>query len=129
MARAENLTRIVADAIVEAGKISDHVEIMVTGIQFQDRTRQRLEHVSDALRVIDQATSRLRDDTAALCGTPADAEAFDQAWVKDMLDGFKMSDLRSRFIDRLIADGAPATSQHLTDDIKQPSESGTVELF
>jgi methyl-accepting chemotaxis protein len=32
---------------------------MVTGIQFQDRTRQRLEHVVDTLEVIDQALEEL----------------------------------------------------------------------
>lgn len=128
VARAEGLTRIVADAVEEAAKISQHVEVMVTGIQFQDRTRQRLEHVSDALRVIDGAISQLSDETGQLCGTWASEEPSDAAWVRDMLDGFKLSDMRSRFVEKLIDDNSSSSGAKLEREL-EPSASGSVELF
>lgn len=128
VARAEGLTRIVADAIVEAAKISQHVEVMVTGIQFQDRTRQRLEHVSDALRVIDKAVGQLSSETAEICGRTSSAEPSDTAWVSEMLDGFKMSDMRSRFVERLIGTETISVSARAAPE-PEPSASGSVELF
>ena len=67
------LEAVVADAVRESAAISADVDGMVTGIQFQDRTKQRLEHVVDTLQVIGQALEEIKSATAASVPELADA--------------------------------------------------------
>jgi len=78
VSRNANLETIVADAVKEAGLISADVDGMVTGIQFQDRTRQRLEHVVDTLHLLDRALEEIKSSTTTtlpeLAGAAPDIE-------------------------------------------------------
>jgi len=129
MRRSENLNGIVADAVREAGVISADVESMVTGIQFQDRTKQRLEHVVDTLDVINQATNELKTSTAGQVPELAGEIAPDIEWVKALLDRFKLSDMRARFVAQLLDGQSPDMSPDLQPEQLAPSSSGSVELF
>lgn len=123
--RSEGLNRIVADAAEGVQAMSGDVGAMVTGIQFQDRTRQRLEHVVDTLQVVDRALAQIRDDTAEV--VPAAGEAsVDSEWLKTLLDGFTMSEMRSRFVEQILEGkvGEEAEAQEV-----RPADSGTIELF
>jgi methyl-accepting chemotaxis protein len=127
--RSESLTSVVADAMKEAAVISADVGGMITGIQFQDRTRQRLEHVVDTLHVVDQGLEELRHTTEASLPATAFVEPVDTEWVKKLLDRFTLGELRARFVAQILegkelaeTDGAAAVGQ-------APAESGTVELF
>jgi methyl-accepting chemotaxis protein len=127
--RSESLSEVVADAMKEAAVISADVGSMVTGIQFQDRTRQRLEHVVDTLHVVDQGLEELRQTTEASLPDTGGVEPVDTEWVKKLLDRFTLGELRARFVSQILegkqlaeTDGAPAAGQ-------APAESGTVELF
>jgi methyl-accepting chemotaxis protein len=126
--RSSSLETIVADAIKEAATISADVDGMVTGIQFQDRTRQRLEHVIDTLHVIDQALEEIKTGTATalpeFAGVVPDVE-----WVKKLLDRFTMSEMRARFVSQLL-DGEPPTDlAEKSAGNNVPSSSGSMELF
>ncbi|WP_423957527.1 methyl-accepting chemotaxis protein [Bradyrhizobium sp.] len=129
MRRSESLTSIVADAVKEAGVISADVDAMVTGIQFQDRTRQRLEHVVDTLHVIDQALDDIKSSTiASVPGLAANA-APDVEWVKKLLDRFTLSEMRARFVEQLIEGKQPVETQAVPSGMDAPSSSGSIELF
>jgi methyl-accepting chemotaxis protein len=127
--RSESLSSIVADAVREAGIIAADVGGMVTGIQFQDRTRQRLEHVVDTLEVIDQALEELKGTSVAAVPALATNAPPDLEWVKGLLDRFTMSEMRARFVAQLLdgknTDDLPGHGS----DAGGPSESGSVELF
>ncbi len=126
--RGASLETIVADAVKEAEMISADVDGMVTGIQFQDRTRQRLEHVIDTLHVIDRAVEEIKSSTATDLPELADAVP-DIEWVKKLLEGFTLGEMRSRFVAQLL-DGKRLAD--LPDDRSEdnaPSSSGSVELF
>ncbi|WP_246739331.1 methyl-accepting chemotaxis protein [Bradyrhizobium aeschynomenes] len=124
--RSGNLTEVVADAMKEAEVISADVAGMVTGIQFQDRTRQRLEHVVDTLRVVDEALDELKTTTAETLDVPVAETPGDNEWVKTMLDRFTLGDMRSRFVAQILEGRQPA--DHV-DAVAAPSTTGTVELF
>lgn len=126
--RGVSLETIVADAIKEAGMISADVDGMITGIQFQDRTRQRLEHVVDTLHVIDQALEEIKSSTATALpelavGVP------DTEWVKKLLDRFTMSEMRARFVAQLLDGKPPADLPDTSSENHAPSASGSIELF
>ncbi|GLH81188.1 hypothetical protein SSBR45G_60970 [Bradyrhizobium sp. SSBR45G] len=124
--RSGNLTDVVGEAMKEAEVISADVAGMVTGIQFQDRTRQRLEHVVDTLHVVDQALDELKTTTADALDGPVLETPGDNEWVKTMLDRFTLGDLRARFVAQILEGGKPVDHR---DDVAAPSETGTVELF
>jgi methyl-accepting chemotaxis protein len=123
--RNVNLSAVVSDAVRESQIISDDVDGMVTGIQFQDRTRQRLEHVVDTLHVIDKALEEVKHNTVQAAPEIQGAVTADLEWVKKLLDRFTMSDVRARFVAQLIEGKQPDE----LPEIAMPSSSGSIELF
>lgn len=126
--RSDNLSAIVADAVREAAQISADVDGMVTGIQFQDRTRQRLEHVVDTLQVLAQALEETKARTRAVVPELSGEPGSDVEWVKGLLDNIKMSELRARFVAQVL-DGKQLSEIADASAHDAPSESGSVELF
>jgi methyl-accepting chemotaxis protein len=127
--RSANLGTIVADAVKESGMISADVDGMVTGIQFQDRMRQRLEHVVDTLHVVDQAIEEVKCNTTADIPELAGTGVPDMEWVKKLLERFTMSEMRARFVAQLVDGEAPADPCDDTSGGSGPASSGSIELF
>jgi methyl-accepting chemotaxis protein len=120
------LENIVAEAVKEAGLISADVDGMITGLQFQDRARQRLEHVVDALSVIGEALEENKRTTASVAPQLLELAPADLGWVAGLLDRFTMSEMRARFAAELLR-GTPDAETHRhasPDDAK-----GSIELF
>ena len=125
--RGKSIESIVESAVKEAGLISVDVNAMVTGIQFQDRTKQRLEHVIDTLNVIGAALDEVKRDTlAGVPGLASDKEP-DPEYVKTLLRNYTMSELRQRFVEQLI-EGKPVEWPEKNES-QQAAASGTIELF
>jgi len=127
--RTDSLTSIVSDAVREAELMSADVGGMVTGIQFQDRMRQRLEHVVDTLQVINQAIDELKHSSIAAVPALATDAPPDLEWVKGLLERFTMSEMRARFVAQLLDGKRPDELPDHGPDASGPSESGSVELF
>jgi len=127
--RSDDLTDVVTGAMKEAEVISADVTGMITGIQFQDRTRQRLEHVVDTLHVVDEGLEELKQSTEASLSVPFEKTAADLEWVGKLLDRFTLGDLRARFVAQILEGKQPsdATAEQTAGDTQ--SASGTVELF
>ena len=126
--RGVSLETIVADAVKEAEMISADVDGMVTGIQFQDRTRQRLEHVIDTLHVIDRAVEEIKSSTATALPELVGAEP-DIEWVKKLLERFTLGEMRARFVAQLLDGEPPSNPSEAMSGNNAPSSSGSMELF
>jgi methyl-accepting chemotaxis protein len=126
--RSNDLNGVVKAAMQEAEVISADVTGMVTGIQFQDRTRQRLEHVVDTLHVVDEGLEELKRSTEASVLAASDDSSEDVEWVTRLLDRFTLGDLRARFVAQLLEGKQPAEAavDHTAD---ATSAAGTIELF
>jgi methyl-accepting chemotaxis protein len=127
--RSDSLTQVVTDAIKEAEIISADVDGMVTGIQFQDRTRQRLEHVVDTLHVVDQALEELKETTGAHLPATSGGSQMDVEWVKKLLDRFTLGELRARFVAQIIEGVSVSGPKEELEASSAPSSSGSIELF
>jgi methyl-accepting chemotaxis protein len=101
---------------------------MVTGIQFQDRTKQRLEHVVDTLKVVGEAVRELEATTRTAAPQLARSEPADLEWVKRLMDRYTMSDVRERFVAQVI-DGKAVSVQKQAPGANAPAEVGSIELF
>ena len=126
--RGVTLEDIIADAVQAAAAISTDVDAMVTGIQFQDRTKQRLEHVIDTLEIVGQAIEKIESETTAALPELMASSVPDTAWVKQLLDRYTMSEMRERFVVELL-DGKPANAADDVSATPTPTSSGSIELF
>jgi len=110
--------------------MSSTIGRMVTGMQFQDLTKQRLEAVGDSLTVMAAGLEELEDRTRGCL--PAGAEIpVPQAWLDHLLDRFRLSDMRQRFVRRLLMEGS-ALDLHGALDVdagQDDSSGGDIELF
>ena len=125
--RTRELSTVVASAVKESAVISADVDGMVTGIQFQDRTKQRLEHVVDTLHVIGEAIEDLARSTAEAAPEFANT-IIDTEWVKSLLSRYTMSDVRERFVAHLL-DGKPHEAPENMVRSNAASERGSMDLF
>jgi methyl-accepting chemotaxis protein len=126
--RSVQLKATVDSAISEAETISGVVDGMVTGIQFQDRTKQRLEHVVDTLHVLSEAVQEIKSDTIDAAPQLALHEPADMAWVKKLLARYSMSEVRERFVAQVI-DGNTTPWPEQAAAASEAASSGTIELF
>lgn len=103
---------------------------MVTGMQFQDLTKQRLEAVGDSLTVIGAGLEELEARTR-LCLPAGSDTSMPQAWLDHLLDRFKLSEMRQRFVRKLLLEGT-ALDEHGALDVdaaQDDSSGGDIELF
>ena len=111
-------------------EMSQVIGRMVTGMQFQDLTKQRLEHVADSMSIV---TAGLEDLVASTRATIPDGVdvPFPQEWLDGLLGRFTLSEMRQRFVRRLLMEGTALDEHGILDaDHEEPqSGGGDVELF
>lgn len=96
---------VLKGAVATSANISHNIGQMVTGMQFQDLTKQQLEHVADSLAVIAVGLEELESSSRQELGSDIDAE-FPQAWLDSLLDRITLSEVRQRFVRRLLLEGS-----------------------
>ena len=123
--RNDQIGSLVAEASREAGGISTDISRMVVNMQFQDRTKQRLENVVDALSVIIDGLRDLSVKTDGISPTEKDA-AGQIEWLKRLAARYTLGEMRERFITRVLEGRAAEAEKPEADE---PSDPGSVELF
>lgn len=121
---------VLEEAAASSGEMSHTIGHMVTGMQFQDLTKQRLEGVCDSLGVIAAGLADLEDRTRAEMPPDEDIPV-PQEWLDNLLGRFKLSEMRVRFVRRLLLEGS-ALDEHGALDVNaagEDSSGGDVELF
>lgn len=111
-------------------EMSQTIGRVVTGMQFQDLTKQRLEAVGDSLTVMGAGLEELEDRTRGSLPGGADIPV-PQAWLDHLLGRFRLSDMRQRFVRKLLMEGT-ALDLHGALDVtagQDDSSGGDIELF
>ncbi|HAJ48209.1 MAG TPA: methyl-accepting chemotaxis protein [Alphaproteobacteria bacterium] len=124
--RDDEVGGIVAEAATAAADISRDIGTMVTGIQFQDRAKQRLQHVVDTLAFLREALTDLRERTAERAPDLNASDVPNLDSLKDLLKRFTLSEVRDRFVASVI-EGKPMADE--PREAKQDADTGSVELF
>lgn len=113
-----------------SSEMSGTISRMVTGMQFQDLTKQRLEAVNDSLAILSAGLDDL--DSRTRSGLPRGTTAhLRQEWLDQLLQRFKLSEMRQRFVRRLLMEGS-ALDDHGVLDLPAAapdSSEGDIELF
>ncbi len=128
--QTHNFGKTLAKTSDSSEEMSRVISRMVTGMQFQDLTKQRLEHVADSMSIVTAGLEDLVARTRA--SIPSDVEVpFPQAWLDGLLGRFTLSEMRQRFVRRLLLEGT-ALDEHGSLDVEHEvtdSGCGDVELF
>jgi methyl-accepting chemotaxis protein len=121
-AREVSIQEIVNETSTASQDIAGTVSGIVTGMQFQDRCKQRLELVTDSLGVLCEGINRLRAESAALDSSLV-SDKIDEGWVNSLLQSFKLSAVKQRFVSQLLHGEKPEIG------ITESSAGGDIELF
>jgi methyl-accepting chemotaxis protein len=123
----------ITDTMRETSKVSEKIaadiSTVITGMQFQDRNKQRLTHVVDVLRILDESSQAL-SARAQEEGVAAKAEwpDFVRTWIDRLLNACTLNEVRRKFAARLRRDD-DGTAEHMQATAKPAADDGNIELF
>jgi methyl-accepting chemotaxis protein len=130
VAQTHHFQSVLEATSTTSDQMSSNIGRMITGMQFQDLTKQRLEHVSDSLEIISVGLEELSGQTRD--GLPPDVDIpFPREWLDHLLGRFRLSDMRERFVRKLLLEGTALDEQGFLDVVPEASQTnaGDVELF
>lgn len=111
-------------------EISATIGHMITRMQFQDVSKQKLEAISDGLAVVTSGIDELDNRTRGLLPDGV-VPILPSPWIDELLGRFKLSDVRRRFVRKLLLEGSALDEHGALDRELSASESDDdgVELF
>ncbi len=121
---------VLETAAAVSSEMSGSIGHMVTGMQFQDLTKQRLEAINDSLAIMVAGLGELEDRTRGELPVSLGAQV-PQEWLDALLGRFKLSEMRQRFVRKLLLEGT-ALDEHGALDVDaghDDSSGGDIELF
>jgi methyl-accepting chemotaxis protein len=126
-ARDEQITPVIEEASQAARDISKNISGLVQGIQFQDRTTQRLQHTVDALSFMKEASASMAQRTQSALPDLEVGEERILTSMQALMKRFTLGEVRDRFVASVLAGDKPAPLQD--DASVATSNAGDVELF
>ncbi|WP_085906677.1 methyl-accepting chemotaxis protein [Kiloniella majae] len=127
--RNDSFSKTIEHSASNSDNMTRQVSEMITGIQFQDRTSQRLGNILDALKVLSEAGEEMKAKTEEQVGEQITPE-LDREWLNQLINGFHLGEMRERFImhalydDDISVDDEPADAQSQVED-----DEDDIELF
>lgn len=126
-ARDAQIEPVIGEASRAARDISNNISGLVQGIQFQDRTTQRLQHTVDALSFMKEASASMAERTQSALPDLDVGEERILASMQALMKRFTLGEVRDRFVASVLAGEEPAPLQD--DTSVATSNAGDVELF
>ena len=128
--QTHHFEQVLAGTSASSEEMSMVIGRMVTGMQFQDLTKQRLEHVADSMSIMTAGLEDLAARTRASIPDGVDIP-FPKEWLDSLLGRFTLSDMRERFVRRLLMEGTALDEHGILDAGPEETQSGAgdVELF
>lgn len=105
-----------------SASITSDVGKLITNIQFQDRTSQRLGNLKDTLATMSEASQELASDPIA---TDLAVEA-DEEWLRHLIEERSLGEIRNRFVRVMLnEDEEPEGDAHTNTESDDPQSTGT----
>lgn len=117
----QHFSAVLMEAARASNHISETVSQLVTGIQFQDRAKQHMEHVIDTLQVLERAVEELQGQVRSTVPDLTWSGGINEDWLRQIVNGYRLADLRKRFVARVLLD---EQSETMPDN-----DTGSIELF
>jgi methyl-accepting chemotaxis protein len=121
---------VLQQTVVATERVTEDVSAAVVSMQFQDRTKQRLENVNAVMQVLAGALGSLHDQSAdAVVG--AHDIAVDNDWLEGMIEQFTLGEMRKRFVEHTLVspDAGGLRDAEPTTNPGADAPDGEIELF
>lgn len=131
MRRQEANRRQQQNMIGEAERVAKGFEEIVSLLQFQDRTSQRLTVISDALQSVAALVVKMHDETLEKIVLTQQDQAEDR-WIEELVSAIHLGEIRERFIKHALFDKCPTLfAQAVTEPQNAADDEGAddIELF
>ena len=122
-----SFTAVLADAASSSEAMALTVGQMITGMQFQDRTKQHIGQVVDALGVLGDGALSVQQATMETFPGAFQTGLINVVWLDRLLERQTLGAVKRRLMARLLSDGEASSEEGAAPD-EAPS-NGDVELF
>ncbi len=110
-------------------EMSQTIDQLITGMQFQDRTKQHLAQVTDAMGVLSEASLSMQQATLTQYPGIFEAGAIDQGWLERLLDRQVLGTVKKRLLTRLLGQDDGLEDHAGSQSADDAGGSGDIELF
>ncbi len=111
-------------------KVTEDVGRLITSIQFQDRTSQRLQNIKATLGTLGDAGAALSDETKTAGQSVGIVAEADEEWLRQIVGDRTLGEMRRRFVMSMFGEETTDADQ---DDAKSSSadadDDNDIELF
>jgi methyl-accepting chemotaxis protein len=127
----ERMSQVLQQSASSAEGIANNVSAAIVGMQFQDRTKQRLENVNDVLKVLAGTLEDMRVDTANLVPPQKIENDVDHAWLHRMIAQCTLGEMRERFVENILIPSEARLPEPDNDRMTNSArnEGDGIELF
>lgn len=130
VAQTNHFQSVLETAASVSSDMSATIAHVITGMQFQDLTKQRIEAINDSLAIMGAGLGEL--ETQIRAQVPAGIGAREpEEWLNQLMGRFTLSEMRERFVRKLLLEGT-ALDENGVLDLNAAGGSGSggdIELF
>ncbi len=114
-----------------SAEMSHTIAQLITGMQFQDRTKQHLAQVIDGLNVLSDANLSMQQAAWAQFPGVSQEGAIDQDWLQRLMDRQLLGTVKQRMLAQLLAEGDGQADPNVcaSGASEEDSLAGDIELF
>ncbi len=130
VAQTTHFQAVLGTAASVSTDMSSTIAHVITGMQFQDLTKQRIEAINDSLAIMSAGLGEL--ETRIRAQVPPGIGAREpQEWLNQLMGRFTLSEMRERFVRKLLLEGTALDENGVLDlDVGGDNSSGgDIELF
>lgn len=125
MAQNDAFKAALADTAQTSGDLTKTIGQLITGMQFQDRTKQHLAQVVDVLGVLQANTLALQEATITAVPRLAGASGVGHDWVERIVGKQTLGAAKHRMLTQLLSD----RDTEVDIAAEAPAEASEIELF
>ena len=127
MTQNSAFTAALQDTANSSEELKRTIGQLITGMQFQDRTKQHLGQVIDVLGVLQENTSMLRQATRDALPDLPEASGLENGWVERIVERQTLGAVKQRMLTQLLSGGGG--DDDVPDKPVAETEDDGVELF
>ena len=125
--RNQELSGYLSSAAETSESVSASISRVVMDMQFQDRAKQKMDHIIESMDVMMEAIKEIKADVRAENPGIEFTEQLDEEWVHELLNKFTLAEVQKRFIERLLLNKCSDTVREEME--KEAEQEHEIELF
>jgi|GEM_PF-1994404 len=129
--QSQNMEQALSTSAEDSKILSEYIADIVTKMQFQDRTSQRLSLICSSLKVVRETLKEMEVSSLSVIGSKQ-KEDQNTLWIDALISDMHLGEMRERFVKHLLFDETDNMYDDVTENEKmvdhvEPSDD--IELF